>query len=84
MIRRVRAHAPASPVLAGTRTGAIPVAISRTSWSASASYSQTEPRSACRTCLAALTTSDSIDMRSNGAASLAVTARIASMSDTER
>src|ERR1017187_8175687 len=84
MIWRVRAQAPASPALVGTRTGAMPAAISRTSWFAAGSYSHTDPRSARRTCLAALTTSDSIVLRSNGAASLLVTARIASMSGTER
>src|SRR5450755_4516346 len=83
MIRRLRAQAPASPTLVGTRTGAMPVAISRTSWSTAGSYSHTDPRSARRTCLAAFTTSDSMVLRSNGAASLLVTARIASMSDTE-
>src|SRR6266446_9079141 len=66
------------------RTGAKPVATSITSWSAAASYSHTVPRSARRTCLDALTTSDSIVLKSNGAASLLVTARIASMSGTER
>src|ERR1700682_3705301 len=84
MIWRVRAQAPAGPTLVGTRTGAMPAAISRTSCSAAGSYSQTDPRSARRTCLAALTTSDNMVLRSNGAASLLVTARIASISDTER
>ena len=68
----------------GTRTGAMPVAISSTSSFAAGSYSQTEPRSACNTCFAALTTSASIVMRSNGAASLLVTARITSRSGTPR
>src|ERR1700675_1377525 len=84
MIWRLRAQAPARPTLVGTRTGAMPAAISRTSCSAAGSYSQTDPRSARRTCLAALTTSDNMVLRSNGAASLLVTARIASMSGTER
>src|SRR5450759_41430 len=84
MIWRVRAQAPARPRMGGIRTGAKPVATSITSWSAAASYSHTVPRSARRTCLAALTTSDSMVLRSKGAASLLVTARIASMSGTER
>src|ERR1700730_3166166 len=84
MIWRLRAQAPARPTLVGTRTGAMPAAVSRTSCSAAGSYSQTDPRSAPRTCLAALTTAHIMVLRSNGAASLLVTARIASMSGTER
>ena len=45
--------------------------------------SQTEPRSAFSTCFAALTTSASIVIRSNGDASALVTSRIASRSPTE-
>src|SRR5437868_10380098 len=61
----------------------MPVATSRTSSSVAGSYSQTEPRSALRTCFAAATTSPSIVMRSNGAAKALVTPRITSISRAE-
>src|SRR5436190_13301498 len=61
----------------------MPVATSRTSSSVAGSYSQTEPRSALRTCFAAATTSPSIVIRSNGAAKALVTPRITSISCAE-
>src|SRR5947207_533765 len=61
----------------------MPVATSRTSSSVAGSYSQTEPRSALKTCFAAATTSPSIVMRSNGAAKALVTPRITSISRVE-
>src|SRR5947208_14583240 len=61
----------------------MPVATSRTSSSVAGSYSQTEPRSALRTCFAAATTSPSIVMRSNGAAKALVTPMITFISRAE-
>ena len=83
MIRRLRAQAPTRPAPDGTRIGRTPVATSSTSSSVTGSWSQTEPRSACRTCFAAFTTSPSIVIRSNGAASAFVTPRIARRSRIE-
>src|SRR5438067_1842122 len=58
--------------------------ILRISSSAAASWSQTETRSAARTCLAALATSPSMVSRSKGAASLLATARMGSRSRADR
>src|SRR5207244_5224812 len=83
MICRLRAQEPTRPTPIGTRTGFKPVATSSTSSLVAASCSQTDPRSAARTCFAAATTAPSIVMRSNGAASALVTSRIVLMSRVE-